>query len=285
MDNSLDLVIEEIRIEEGRISDTQFEAIADYALRVRQKYEVIRPDEESLKEAKEARASLNKLFDNLEAERKRVKKLWNKPYADWEARYYKAIDPVKEVLAKISSDVTLIEARQRDERIAEVQKKIDDEIKGFSSQVARFVEQFPAVKGRLIKNEYYNKTFSEIKRDTEVREALKDIHATITGNSDDPELLAIYAEVGNLAEAINIRRERRLRAEKVAKVSQSRPAEAAKPAEEASDTYDIRIPMKITLTDADRKNAVAKRSFTGEKYKILAVLDFAEKLGLKVEKI
>jgi len=62
-----------------------------------------------LKEAKEIRATINKMHEALEKERKRIKAIINQPYAEFEKNYNEAIARLVECKAYISDKVAELE--------------------------------------------------------------------------------------------------------------------------------------------------------------------------------
>lgn len=291
------LELQDFTIQPGMIDKSQFEKINDYALDIKAKYQDLKLNDDNLSELKDVHARLNKLITSLETERKRVKQLWNKPYEEFESAYKKAVQPINEAKALINNQITDYETKRKNDHIDSVNEWFEKEARDMAPGLYEFVSSHPAIKARVFKAEYYNLTYSAIKREDETRKALREVHQTIEQIADDTELLDIYAEIGSYIDAISERKARRERQEKLkrqlASSSASKPEHDTKaepeqmPYEEATKPamHTVSFDFPCALTDDDLKPAAFTRRFKGPKYRLLALFEIAKKLDLEVIKV
>lgn len=284
------LELRDFTIQPGVIDKSQFEKINEYALDIKNKYQDLKLTDDNLSELKDVHARLNKLITSLESERKRVKKLWNQPYDEFESAYKAAVQPINDAKAMINSQITDYETRRKNDHIASIDEWFEKEARDMAPGLYEFVSSHPAIKAKALKAEYYNLTYSANKREEEVRKALREIHQTIEQIADDTELLDIYAEVGSYIDAISERKARRERQEKLKRqiASSSAPKSEPNPStfeEPNRAMHTVSFDFPCAVNDDDLQPAAFTRRFKGPKYRLLALLEIAKKLELEVIKV
>lgn len=82
--------------------------------------------DESLADAKSAKAELNKLVKAIDTERKRIKKEYNEPYNDFKLNIDDLQTILKQTIGPISEQIANIETQQRNERANKVRELINE---------------------------------------------------------------------------------------------------------------------------------------------------------------
>lgn len=279
--------------EVGNIAADQFPKIKEWVDKVTEGYKNAIVSEEGIKDAKADLASLRKVQEKLEDERKRIKGIWNEPYLEWEKRYKDAVSGIKEAINNLDVQVKDFAEKKRLEKEAEIKKSIMEDAHDFGLEVEMFVKNNPAVFDRLYRDEYSNSSFSVNKATTQWREGLRQIMIDLETIGPDEMLLAKYAELGSLGEAMvavkSIKESQKEFLEMKRNATYTNASESAPVIEEGKPSNDssklsIEVPDESTLSDSDKKIARLRRTYIGPKYKCLLLLKIAELLGLKVEK-
>ncbi len=285
----------------GTIKKDALVELKKYVETTSKKYQEMVVTEENLKGSKDDLAMLRKSYKDLEAERIRVKKIWNEPYDLWEKDYKDAVMALNSAISNIDTQVKKFEENERKVRIDAVKALIWKEAADMSHDVKAFMKEYPQVFGRIYRKEYENKSFSENKRLTEIRDNLRNIMLDLGVIGSDQMLLALYADIGNLSEAQLAKREHEekarrlkeaLKARKVEDLAQEPEATALAP-EAPKEEYRPKYTFEeLTITRIDEnhlsadelKKARLKRTFIGPKYKLLALMATAEAMGITMEK-
>ncbi|MCL5458053.1 DUF1351 domain-containing protein [Loigolactobacillus coryniformis] len=98
------------------------QAITDYA----SKYKGLVVTEDTFAEAKSVRAEMRKVVTELDENRRKIKRGYNKPLDDFEVRINELKATVKQVITPIDTAVKELEERQRQQRLLNVQALIDE---------------------------------------------------------------------------------------------------------------------------------------------------------------
>lgn len=98
------------------------QAITDYA----SKYKGLVVTEDTFAEAKSVRAEMRKVITELDENRRKIKRGYNKPLDDFEVRINELKATVKQVITPIDTAVKELEERQRQQRLLNVQALIDE---------------------------------------------------------------------------------------------------------------------------------------------------------------
>ena len=281
--------------EVGNIAADQFPKIKEWVDKVTEGYKNAIVSEEGIKDAKADLASLRKVQEKLEDERKRIKGIWNEPYLEWEKRYKDAVSGIKEAINNLDVQVKDFAEKKRLEKEAEIKKSIMEDAHDFGLEVEMFVKNNPAVFNRLYRDEYSNSSFSVNKATTQWREGLRQIMIDLETIGTDELLLSKYAELGSLGDAMIavksikesqkefLEMKRGEEESNAIRPLQTLPAEEEKPSDDSS-RLSIEVPDESTLSESDKNVARLRRTYIGPKYKCLLLLKIAELLGLEVEK-
>lgn len=251
----------------GTIDTSRFAELKAWAEEVTAPYmeTVVAP--ERIRDAKDDLAYLRKAQATLESERKRIKKLWNEPYATFEEKYKDATKGLSDAIDHIDSQVKAIESEERSRQAEAVRQEILGDAKDMSPLLCKLMKQSDKLFQRTYKDEYANKSCSRMKARLEWRQILVQMVEEIKAIGNQSQLLMLYAEKGTLAEA-------QIAYDALKKIvpepEMPRIENAAKEPRE--------------LLDDDTKTVRMRRVYIGQKYKCLMLLDYARELGLTVEK-
>lgn len=159
-------------------------------------YEGLVFTEDTIKDAKKDRATLNKLKTAFEDERKRIKKAYMDPYNKFESQ-------VKEVVALIERPIGLIDSQIKEvEENKELQKKKDIEelFRGIGFQSFVTLD-------KIFDNKWLNATVSMTSIETQMKERIfqigSDIHAINQLPEFSFEAMETYKETLDLGRAIS----------------------------------------------------------------------------------
>lgn len=179
--------------------------------------------EDSIKNAKDDRAKLNKLREALETKRKEVKKECMAPYTDFEARVKELVGMIDEPISAIDGQLKSYEEKRRAEKRAEIED-IYKEAVGDLAQILPFE--------RIWEDSWYNVS-TTIKK---VREAItakvgktRDDLATLsTVESEFAEAVKLkYLETGDLGAALQERARLQEQAKRLREYEERKAVKAA----------------------------------------------------------
>lgn len=100
-----------------------------------EKYQDLTYTDETIKDAKEDRAALNKFKDRIDEARKDVKKRYLEPYNSFEEKVKKLLELIEEPKAKIDEQVKKYEEKKREEK----QKHIEDYFAAVIGDLSKFL--------------------------------------------------------------------------------------------------------------------------------------------------
>lgn len=127
MSNELAELKFEASFKPNEITIVNEEKLANLVEQVAAKYENMVFSDKTIKEAKEARADLNKSADQIEKARKNVKTDFEKPLQVFEAKMKKYSERIKKVSETIDKQVKSYEEKQKENRLAVIRKLIQEE--------------------------------------------------------------------------------------------------------------------------------------------------------------
>lgn len=230
--------------------------------------------EDGVKEAKETLADLRKTYSNLEAERKALKKTWNAPYEEWEAKYKAAVSSLNLAIDRIDGQVKAFEKADAERRFQLIKEAIFKDARDFGKELGEVV-QFPVFWKRVYKDAYANKTASINKITLEWRQALMQILNELKSIGDDQELKDEYLDCADLALATIKVAENKARRQKMAALAPNpKPEPIPEPPRQTAPQ----------LSQDDLMMASMTRTYIGPKHKLMQLLKYAEELGLEVRK-
>ena len=108
-------------VTETRI-DTNFEAVKEWLTETLAPYEsmVVTPD--AISDAKRDRANIRKVADSIDSQRKAIKKLWLKPYDEYEAKCKELTGIVSRAVANIDGQIKAMENELKEEKRQELEQ-------------------------------------------------------------------------------------------------------------------------------------------------------------------
>lgn len=92
------------------------------------KYQGMVVTADSIKEAKDDRAKLNKLRNSIEDERKRIKREWNKPYTAFEKEVKSLVGLIDKPIANIDRQLKAYEDHRKQEKQADIQAIFNENV-------------------------------------------------------------------------------------------------------------------------------------------------------------
>lgn len=103
--------------------ETNFDAVKDWLTEELAPYATMVVTEDAIADAKKTRASLNKVSASIDSQRKAIKKIWMKPYEDYEAKCKELTGIVGQAVGNIDGQIKSMEAEvkeQKRQRLAEL---------------------------------------------------------------------------------------------------------------------------------------------------------------------
>lgn len=263
----------------GQISTDAFGPLKEWIDINTARYEGITVTEDNIAQAKADLADMRKVFNALEDERKNVKRTWAAPYMAWEAQYKEAVDKLSGLIETMGGEVKALEAEQEEKRVNYRKNLLLNDACSFERGFDNLVEDNPALWNRVWKKEYANKSVSENKIQGEWRQALRDVQTDlemVRTYVESAALMPLFLQTGSVAQAMQ-------------KLYESRKAmktvEPPREPEKAPEVETLTVTLPLHPEEGELKMAQARRAFRGPLYKVRALVEFAEKLGLEVVKI
>lgn len=265
-------VITDLTVMNPQHIETNFDEVRDWLAKVTEPYTKMVVTEDAISDAKKNLAALRKVKDQIEVQRKAVKKEWMKPYEEFERDKAKVLTGIlDEAIANIDGQVKDYDARRKEQKLQELKDYFDQEASRYR------VEEY--LEWNLIRNpKWANAGFSVEDAENEISEriinAARDVDY-ITG-TDSPFVAAMlieYRRSRDLREALAVETrlravqeaEERRKAQAVAETFQTeeepeeepdapeqpqfiRPIEADEPPK--PKLYDLAFRVKVTMQQA-----------------------------------
>lgn len=220
--------------------------------------------EDTIKEAKDDRAALNRLRTALEDKRKEVKKLCLVPSNNFEAKEKKLIAPIDQAIANIDSQLKAFEDAKKAEKQAEIEAY-------YKETVAEYLQTVIPL-ARIQQRDWLNATKAMSKIKTEIDEAVARVTADLevlnTMPTDDftAAVRAKYMETLDLTAALAHRKSLQAAADAFnatqatmptpPPVRMTQPERAperapSEPAEQTERVFLLRLEMHLTKAQGD----------------------------------
>lgn len=215
--------------------------------------------EDTIKESKSDRANLSKLRTAIEDRRKAVKKQWNQPYADFEARVKELVRLIDQPIAAIDSQLATFEEKRKAEKMESIealyQRMVSDSIKDI----------IPLT--RIMDQRWLNATMSMNKVEEALLGIVKRTHADMIALDavEDGYKAAVRAKYVETLD-IEAATKHREALQKAAEAFQAREAEkqeaehqpepepaveaTSAPAEQVERIYILKLEMHLTLNQS-----------------------------------
>lgn len=130
------------------------------------KYQGMVVTADTIKEAKEDRAKLNKLRSSIEDERKRIKREWNKPYTAFEKKVKSLVGLIDKPIENIDGQLKTYEEHRKQEKQTAIQAIFDENVKDLKDLITL---------DRIANPKWLNTSYSLGTIENEITEALNDI--------------------------------------------------------------------------------------------------------------
>lgn len=184
--------------QQAGVIDCNIEEIKEALERQMTAYMELEITEGNIKESKADLATLRKIKKAVDDRRKEVKRTFNKPYEEFEAK-------VKDVLSVIDKPIDMIDAKLKGFEEKRIAEKIEHTKVVYAENIGGFEEFLPY--SAVFKSTWKNATCTDNEIISDIQEAVvrvKNDLAAIKGlNSEiEEELIGIYKNTGNLAAAI-----------------------------------------------------------------------------------
>ena len=178
--------------------ETNFEAVRDWLNEELAPYATMVVTEDAIADAKKLRANLNKVRDGIDSQRKAIKKIWMKPYEDYEAKCKELTGIVTGASSNIDGQIKAMEAEVKEEKRQRLSYFFDCH----SYEVADYIT-FEDV----FDPKWLNATFSEIDAANSITAQIEDFKEgldTIRSMNSPYEaaMLSEYSKTKNLSKAI-----------------------------------------------------------------------------------
>ena len=219
-------VITDLTVMNPQHIETNFDEVRDWLAKVTEPYTKMVVTEDAISDAKKNLAALRKVKDQIEVQRKAVKKEWMKPYEEFERDKAKVLTGIlDEAIANIDGQVKDYDARRKEQKMADLEDFYDQEATRY--RVANYLSW------DSIKNpKWANATFSEEDAQNAISEIIletaRDVdYITGSGSPHVAAMLEEYRKSHSLRSALDL--ETRLKA--------IQEAEERKKAERVADTF------------------------------------------------
>ncbi len=166
---------------------------------------------DNVAECRKLRTKLNGLFDNIETERKTMKKIVSAPYDHLNDGYKDATYLLRLAIDTLTTQINKVEDEEKARKKEGVKHIILDKAKDYRTDLPEYLMKYDALMSRVFKDSMLNKSQSDTKTQQMIMEGLGAISAdlsVIDGYKDPAEREAIknnFLESGSLAQAIERR--------------------------------------------------------------------------------
>lgn len=216
---------------------------------------------DNLDEAKKMRTELNKLWTNLESERKSGKSIIEKPYDYINDMYKEKTRLLTTVIAELKSQIDRVEGEEAEKKKNYVRETILKKAADYNKDLPELLQKYDGLFNKVWQDSFLNKTMTDTRMQSEIMSSLASIAddlKTIEGEKNPDELKISYFKTGDLSLSI---RERQQIAESKALIEKLKAQSAPKPTVPTAEPISIsqeekvdappRAPEKpqVTLTD------------------------------------
>lgn len=173
------------------VNEAQLKELVD---KTAEYYSSLKFSDENITEAKEARADLNKVFQLLESERKKVKGAYNEPLDVFEEKMKAYAKQVKDVSDSINGSIKAFEDEEKLKRQEALQLVVDEMLPNYELDADEFE----------IKSQWLNKT-AFTKKGELAKKTLQEIGDSMTLISKEKKRIeGEQAVIRNYAKAVNL---------------------------------------------------------------------------------
>lgn len=219
----------------GAVIETNFEAVRDWLTEELAPYATMVVSPDSIAEAKKTRANIRKVGDSIDSQRKAIKKLWNKPYEEYEAKCKELTGIVNDAVSNIDGQI----------------KEMENEVKEAKRQrlEALFIEKSADVSDYIsfddiFDSKWLNSTFSEIDAANIITAKIEDTVESLDfirsmSSVHEAAMLSEFAKSHSLPKALQEGK----RLDAIQKAEEERKArEASQESQEVAESFDDDCP-------------------------------------------
>ena len=242
--------------------------------------------EDDIPTAKKDLAMLRKLNTAMDNERKRIKKAWNEPYAEFEAKVKELQGLVNEPIAEISTQLEAYEERRKDEKMAMLKAYYVEE----AGKMAEYLSW-----EKIRDPRWANITFAEEDAKIAIKGKIDDVYRDldVIAHTEDFELytepvMKKYRDTGDLRETLNYLGHLKAVKREWEKAKEKEAEAASKASEKAADEPTGRVreeeaPIAPKQTGAPMFS-ISFRA-TGTKEQLNALAEYMFKNGITYKRI
>ena len=233
-------VITDLTVMNPQHIETNFDEVRDWLAKVTEPYTKMVVTEDAISDAKKNLAALRKVKDQIEVQRKAVKKEWMKPYEEFERDKAKVLTGIlDEAIANIDGQVKDYDSRRKEKKIQELKDYFDQEASRY--RVEEYLD-WTLIRNPKLDNASFSVEDAEDAISSIIMETANDVDY-ITG-SESPYIAAMleeYRKSHSLRSVLNL--ETRLKAiqEAEERKKAERLAETFREEEEAADAQDANL--------------------------------------------
>ncbi|MBO5970672.1 MAG: DUF1351 domain-containing protein [Clostridia bacterium] len=178
--------------------ETNFEAVRDWLTEELAPYATMVVSPDAIADAKKTRASLNKVKDSIDSQRKAIKKVWMKPYEEYEAKCKELTGIVGEAVGNIDGQIKSMENEMKEQKRQRLSDLFDDN----SYVVADYITF-----DDIFDSKWLNSSFSEIEAANimvgKIEEFKEGLEAIRGMNSPyEASMLSEYSKTHSVSKAI-----------------------------------------------------------------------------------
>ena len=217
--------------------ETNFDAVKEWLTEELAPYATMVVTPDAISDAKKTRAAIRKVSDSIDSQRKTIKKIWMKPYDDYEAKCKELTGIVGEAVSNIDGQIKEMENKAKEEK----RQRLSDFFDEHSEAVSGYLNFEDVFDPKML-----NATFSEIDAANSIAGQIEDIkeglEAIRSMNSPyEAAMLSEYSKSHNLSKALAegkrleaIQKAEEERKEREAEQTFSEPEVSVEPVQEAS---------------------------------------------------
>ena len=178
--------------------ETNFDAVRDWLTQELAPYATMIVSPESITEAKKTRANIRKVGESIDSQRKAIKKLWNKPYEEYEAKCRELTSIVNDAVSNIDGQIKAMEAEEKAQKKQRLSVLFDDN----SCDVADYITFEDIFDSRWL-----NATFSEIDAANAIVKAIENVRDSLNviramESPYEASMLSEFSKTQSLAKAL-----------------------------------------------------------------------------------
>lgn len=190
----------------GSVQDNFEEVKALVRDEMRQYQDLVFADDD-IKNAKTTRASLRKMRTQIDDRRKAIKKQWNEPYIEFENKVKEVLAFIDDPLQQIDVQVKDYEQRQREQKRAEIQEILDEQIGKQPEHVQDVISRCIWAYDERWENATVSLAQVAKQSDEMIVNIAKAVVAIDDGSKHVPQLLGMYEENGDIMAVLSYKRQ------------------------------------------------------------------------------